>query len=289
MSSASELFYNRRSRFGRSGDDLGLDSSLDRNFHHHAQRNGRHHNRHYLSDGSEDSNPRRDRWDHDDCDRFRRPPLTRHQSRRTFNSEHGAVRPEGTTTTSGNPINLDDFSGIRNRPRFRMNERLPGSVILARQRLLERLRGVSQSGNRGSNRASSGINQNDLTMRDCFSLVDAAYWESENSRERVAIELVPPTDHQLLMPQENRKKPLGLTQEAINCLQLEVFDKDNCKEGDIGNASQECSICLQSFLGGDQLICLPCAHRFHTSCLVPWVRTCGDCPYCRRGVFCDNI
>ncbi|XP_022897751.1 E3 ubiquitin-protein ligase RNF181-like [Olea europaea var. sylvestris] len=52
----------------------------------------------------------------------------------------------------------------------------------------------------------------------------------------------------------------------------------------MSKSSMECSICLESFCEGDELICLPCGHRFHLCCLDPWIRTCGDCPCCRRRV-----
>lgn len=51
-------------------------------------------------------------------------------------------------SSSGNIINLDNSGGIPNSHRFSGNDRLPGAVLLARERLLERLRGVSLSRNR---------------------------------------------------------------------------------------------------------------------------------------------
>ncbi|KAH0862107.1 hypothetical protein HID58_079318 [Brassica napus] len=44
------------------------------------------------------------------------------------------------------------------------------------------------------------------------------------------------------------------------------------------------SICLESFTNGDVLISLPCTHSFHSLCLNPWLKTCGDCPYCLRAI-----
>jgi hypothetical protein len=29
---------------------------------------------------------------------------------------------------------------------------------------------------------------------------------------------------------------------------------------------------------------LRCGHRFHSTCLEPWVRKCADCPYCRTNI-----
>lgn len=81
------------------------------------------------------------------------------------------------------------------------------------------------------------------------------------------------------------KKPPGLSQDAIDHLQQEFFGcADKGAQGLVEGVKQECCICLESFLEGDRLTCLPCEHKFHSACLVPWVRTCGDCPYCREAI-----
>lgn len=65
------------------------------------------------------------------------------------NQEHESVHPEQVHNQSptGSIINSEDFRSIH-RHRATGNDRLPGSVLLARERLLERLRGVSVSQNR---------------------------------------------------------------------------------------------------------------------------------------------
>nr|DAD41440.1 TPA_asm: hypothetical protein HUJ06_015763 [Nelumbo nucifera] len=56
MTSASELFYNRRSRNARNATDLGIGYTLERNLHHpHPNRRHSHHRG-------------------DDCDPLRRSP-----------------------------------------------------------------------------------------------------------------------------------------------------------------------------------------------------------------------
>jgi len=82
--------------------------------------------------------------------------------------------------------------------------------------------------------------------------------------------------------QELNKKPPGLTQEALDCLNQEVFSSSEI--GLDSKVMQDCSICLETFTDGDELIRLPCGHKFHSVCLDPWIRCCGDCPYCRRPV-----
>ncbi|XP_024024490.1 probable E3 ubiquitin-protein ligase RHY1A isoform X2 [Morus notabilis] len=45
-----------------------------------------------------------------------------------------------------------------------------------------------------------------------------------------------------------------------------------------------CAICLERFRAGENLVHLPCAHRFHHGCLVPWLENNSHCPCCRMGI-----
>ncbi|KAM7280354.1 hypothetical protein ACFE04_007488 [Oxalis oulophora] len=47
--------------------------------------------------------------------------------------------------------------------------------------------------------------------------------------------------------------------------------------------SEECSICLESFLLGSEAISLPCSHLFHKNCIMKWVHRKNSCPLCRLG------
>ncbi|KAI3426551.1 RING-type domain-containing protein, partial [Psidium guajava] len=47
---------------------------------------------------------------------------------------------------------------------------------------------------------------------------------------------------------------------------------------------EECAVCLDSFRAGETLTHLPCAHRFHSRCLVPWLESHSHCPCCRMAV-----
>ncbi|PIN15277.1 hypothetical protein CDL12_12083 [Handroanthus impetiginosus] len=155
MTSASELFYNRRSRFGRNSDPFGVESDLGSPPLDRTNRRHRHHN----SAGSNHS--RRDRLDPDGCDPLRRalhhprqPSLHRSshppQERESVRLEEG-----GHQFSSRNASHSENHVNVRDRLRFSGNDRLPGAVLLARERLLQRLRGVTLSGSRRSDRSSS--------------------------------------------------------------------------------------------------------------------------------------
>ncbi|KAL9367476.1 hypothetical protein Peur_038675 [Populus x canadensis] len=282
MTSASELFYQRRSRVSRANTDLGLEPSLsDRSFYQNYNRR-QHHNHNHNH-----------RHDLDGCDPLRRPPHVRTPCHRLSSpSERASARLDQDTNqfVPSNNLTAETFS----RPRVTGNGRLPGAVLLARARLLERLRGVSLSVNRRSGPASFGIYNREYTLGDELRVVDAGAWGTDISTGLFAG--VSPfndstfqTERPHTVQESCKKKPPGLTQDALQCLQSEVF---SCLgkgiEGGSSQVSRDCSICLESFSEGDELIRLPCDHRFHSACLDPWVRTCGDCPYCRRDIVVSN-
>lgn len=47
---------------------------------------------------------------------------------------------------------------------------------------------------------------------------------------------------------------------------------------------KDCAICLEEFKTGDDLVHLPCSHRFHWSCGMPWIESNSHCPCCRMVV-----
>nr|GEY13971.1 probable E3 ubiquitin-protein ligase RHY1A [Tanacetum cinerariifolium] len=93
--------------------------------------------------------------------------------------------------------------------------------------------------------------------------------------------------------EENGRKPS--TSIVGGDLQMEVYDMKKsgskgfnwCKMGMNWKSSDqyECVVCLEKFKIGDKLTRLPCAHRFHFKCMVPWLKNRTICPCCRMSVF----
>ncbi|KAI3803032.1 hypothetical protein L1987_31180 [Smallanthus sonchifolius] len=83
-----------------------------------------------------------------------------------------------------------------------------------------------------------------------------------------------------------------------SCMQMEVFGlkKSGSKKfnwgrmGSIWKSSDqdECVVCLEKFKVGERLDRLPCAHRFHSMCLAPWLESHVHCPCCRMSVLGSN-
>ncbi|XP_004289814.1 PREDICTED: uncharacterized protein LOC101294809 [Fragaria vesca subsp. vesca] len=262
MTSASELFYNRRSRFNSRAthSDLGFDSLCppDRIY------NRRHHNHH----------------DSDACDLLlHRPSSRRHRISLTERAA-GIGSEQGGQSGTGNRVG----------PRVSGNERLPGAVVLARERLLERLRGMPPSETRRHRalhmyrNGSIGDDLAPLDERDWSTDT----WPGQSASGSPSSDLSSQIARMHLL-QEANKKPPGLTEDVLECLGVELFsDTELVVDGLVSEVSRDCSICLENFMNGEELICLPCAHRFHTTCLGPWVQIRGDCPYCRRAIVVDS-
>ncbi|KAL5698424.1 hypothetical protein ACHQM5_029461 [Ranunculus cassubicifolius] len=56
------------------------------------------------------------------------------------------------------------------------------------------------------------------------------------------------------------------------------------KLGRKASDEDECAVCLERFKGGQTLVHLPCSHRFHSRCIVPWLANNTQCPCCRTDV-----
>ena len=48
--------------------------------------------------------------------------------------------------------------------------------------------------------------------------------------------------------------------------------------------SVDCSICYEKLKNDDEVITLPCAHTFHFSCAVSWIKEHDNCPLCRNPI-----
>ncbi|XP_072982486.1 probable E3 ubiquitin-protein ligase RHY1A [Typha latifolia] len=275
MTSASELFYNWRSRrlSGPDPNPLRVDpfvSDRDQDLRRNRRRRGRLRRR---EDGTAATG---------------RSHVGTPQSR--YVCHHGSQ-----TIRESAPIDIDAASGsgagtsssneITNgvdRLRLNRTDRLPGAVQQARARLLERLRGISLAGSRRTTSASR-ISWDDFAGTDVFRVINIGNWETERNWYGSSSPFENPIDDSeeaLFVQDDSNKRPPGLSKEALESLEVEVFQSAE-EDDEVTMASPECSICLEKFYEGVVLMRLCCGHRFHPSCLTPWLRRCGDCPYCR--------
>ncbi|KAF8110697.1 hypothetical protein N665_0079s0016 [Sinapis alba] len=48
-----------------------------------------------------------------------------------------------------------------------------------------------------------------------------------------------------------------------------------------GEDEKRCAVCLEDFNPKETVMLTPCKHMFHEECIVPWLKTKGQCPVCR--------
>ena len=49
-----------------------------------------------------------------------------------------------------------------------------------------------------------------------------------------------------------------------------------------------CSVCLEDFAKGSEAKEMPCKHKFHIQCIVPWLELHSSCPVCRYVLLPDD-
>jgi hypothetical protein len=180
--------------------------------------------------------------------------------------------------------NIGDSAARRNRLdrlMFRTNERLPGAVLQAQARVLERLRSISL----GSSVSRPSISLDEFSASDVFRIIDFRNRENPyeaNGPNSSSFHPSSESDEEIATTNSsNVHRSHGLSKAAFARLQIEIF---GARKDDNRELSPECSICLDGFYDGDELVRLRCGHRFHPMCLEPWVRKCADCPYCRTKI-----
>jgi hypothetical protein len=72
-----------------------------------------------------------------------------------------------------------------------------------------------------------------------------------------------------------------LTEEQVSGLDEDIFHKPTGEE----DAMCCCAICLEEFEDGETVRMLPCEHKFHDACLIPWLtERHSSCPLCKFDV-----
>lgn len=49
-------------------------------------------------------------------------------------------------------------------------------------------------------------------------------------------------------------------------------------------ADPTCNICLEDFVEGADMTCLPCMHKFHANCIDMWLKRASACPLCKHDI-----
>lgn len=113
-------------------------------------------------------------------------------------------------------------------------------------------------------------------------------------------------EEQVLVPQEVNSTPRPMTEnvdnKAVNKLKKEIYNpapkkisrrvslyyRSNGRNHNLEKVDDQdqeegkkCAICLEEFVAREMVMVTPCNHMFHEECIVPWVKSRGQCPVCR--------
>lgn len=57
------------------------------------------------------------------------------------------------------------------------------------------------------------------------------------------------------------------------------------------NSYRECIICMETFVDGEKVTCLPCddRHYFHSDCILSWSERYRNCPLCKKPYSTSDI
>ena len=81
-------------------------------------------------------------------------------------------------------------------------------------------------------------------------------------------------DHLFRMNQQSLGSPPA-SKDYFEKIDRVPFEEGCCIE-------DTCSVCLDSFEKGSEVLILPCKHGYHKDCLEPWLKLHSECPSCRH-------
>ena len=73
---------------------------------------------------------------------------------------------------------------------------------------------------------------------------------------------------------------LSDSQILMNCAEVELVRQSQ----DPQKEQENCSVCMDGYVDNDKVLILPCLHKFHKQCILPWLRRTGLCSVCRNPV-----
>ncbi|KAK8834556.1 hypothetical protein M9Y10_011915 [Tritrichomonas musculus] len=191
---------------------------------------------------------------HEDYLEFEDDPNAIGQSTQTSQQQQERVQiPQAQVFQFGFPVNMmgnfNPFQIFNNV--FQGNNNFQtqlGTIFQNIVNRLPRMMGQPQNGN-------NGIQMNDF------------FFGSEDQLQALAERLFRLNEQSLGSPPTDEN--------YVNELKTSEYHQGDCIE-------DVCSICLDQFEEGTNIIILPCKHAFHPDCLSPWLKIHSECPSCRH-------
>jgi len=83
---------------------------------------------------------------------------------------------------------------------------------------------------------------------------------------------------------DNDEDDLGLEPRKKEKPDLPVFKFDKSKSGQLSEESRTCQICICEFESGENVMLLPCLHKYHEPCISEWLQKSDLCPMCKSHI-----
>jgi len=124
----------------------------------------------------------------------------------------------------------------------------------------------------------------------------------DNSRERDRVIMINPYNQSLVVPSDQNQNHPSLTSlgdyfigPGLDLLLQHLAENDPNRQGTPPARKEavealptvkimeplQCSVCLDDFEKGTEAKEMPCKHKFHVRCIVPWLELHSSCPVCR--------
>ncbi|XP_071685820.1 uncharacterized protein [Rutidosis leptorrhynchoides] len=111
---------------------------------------------------------------------------------------------------------------------------------------------------------------------------DAHPRRSSTSQSSIATDPILMGDGQIKGLEKLRREIYNPGIQRVNLYYRNYDDfKAKSQEEQSNNDGQRCSVCLDDFEPREMVTLTPCNHMFHENCIVPWVKSHGQCPTCR--------
>lgn len=85
----------------------------------------------------------------------------------------------------------------------------------------------------------------------------------------------------------NLGEAIGVENRGISAAHISRLPTSKYRSGllsKLKKKEEKCVICQMNYIAGEELIKLPCSHRYHTKCITEWLMLKKKCPVCQKEV-----
>merc|ERR1740116_446186 len=83
----------------------------------------------------------------------------------------------------------------------------------------------------------------------------------------------------------NRHGPPPVAKDVLDNLPTKTVTTDMLLDD---NCVTDCAVCKDSFGANEVVRILPCKHKYHSECIIPWLKMHNTCPVCRYELKTDD-